>query len=474
MGFLCLPDFPPMVDMPQHAAQVAALKGMIEGKFLWGDLVEFNYFTPYWLGYGTWLLLAILFPMTVATKLMLCLTFVSFVLGFSFLRRKFGAPESLDWLLIPAFFGLPYEWGFLTFLLSAPIGALFYHANIRLMEDEKFPASWVLLLGVILAFAHGLMFAFFLFVVVMHLASSEGKCHRKRSIAVLFALFVLMLLFMVKGDKLAAYDLAMNNRLRLHGVSAKFSNLMKTVPSGFSPEGAFFLFVAILAAPFALGCKFTRKAPAFSMLMCFLLVFAFLPSFMSRTGFIYQRFSLLLIPAYLLCFEKKEVPLLKEGLAKGFLCVLMLLLMYNPLSNLVYFRNESAAFKSLLDELPKGKRAMSLVTGIDRQDISINFLHFPVWYQSIGDGWVDFNFAWYYPQPIRFRTDSVPEIKPNFEWNPALVSILKRCDIYDMIFVRAKGIPSLENTACHLHQHYKTNGNWHVFLKNTQRDGVGK
>ena len=47
-----LPDFPPMVDLPQHAAQVALLLNMGKPGFPFSDLFHFNLFTPYLLGYG--------------------------------------------------------------------------------------------------------------------------------------------------------------------------------------------------------------------------------------------------------------------------------------------------------------------------------------------------------------------------------------------------------------------------------------
>src|SRR5690348_6105413 len=46
-----LPAFPPMTDMPQHAAQVAMLREISHNAFPYSDLFEINWFTPYLVGY---------------------------------------------------------------------------------------------------------------------------------------------------------------------------------------------------------------------------------------------------------------------------------------------------------------------------------------------------------------------------------------------------------------------------------------
>ena len=47
-----LPQFPPMVDLPQHAAQVVLLLNLDKPGFPFSELFHLNLFTPYLLGYG--------------------------------------------------------------------------------------------------------------------------------------------------------------------------------------------------------------------------------------------------------------------------------------------------------------------------------------------------------------------------------------------------------------------------------------
>src|SRR5690606_41704732 len=50
--------YPPMVDMPQHAAQIESVRGYLQGRWAFAELFELKLCTPYWLGYGVAYLLS--------------------------------------------------------------------------------------------------------------------------------------------------------------------------------------------------------------------------------------------------------------------------------------------------------------------------------------------------------------------------------------------------------------------------------
>ena len=62
-----LSTYPPMVDVPQHAAQIMSLKAMLFGdNWAFSDLFEIKPFTPYWLGYGIAMALSVPFGIVMA------------------------------------------------------------------------------------------------------------------------------------------------------------------------------------------------------------------------------------------------------------------------------------------------------------------------------------------------------------------------------------------------------------------------
>ena len=120
-----LAPHPPMLDLPQHAGQLALLKQLLTGESPWAHLVQVNPFTPYMLGFALALPLSFVLPVAVALKLLLSLAYVAFVLVCVALRRHFGADARLDWLFVTSFFGFAFKWGFFTFVLTVPFGLWF-------------------------------------------------------------------------------------------------------------------------------------------------------------------------------------------------------------------------------------------------------------------------------------------------------------------------------------------------------------
>ena len=70
-----LAPHPPLADLAQHAAQVALWRDLLLGTSKWRELVEVNYFTPYWLGSGLALLLSFVVPVSAALKVVLMLSY---------------------------------------------------------------------------------------------------------------------------------------------------------------------------------------------------------------------------------------------------------------------------------------------------------------------------------------------------------------------------------------------------------------
>src|SRR5688500_17481241 len=94
----------PMVDMPQHAAQITALREMWRGNEMFTQLFEINWFTPYLLGYLLLAALDTVLPMTVATQVIITASLLAMPLLTGRLLRVVGADERWKWLAIPCSF----------------------------------------------------------------------------------------------------------------------------------------------------------------------------------------------------------------------------------------------------------------------------------------------------------------------------------------------------------------------------------
>lgn len=470
---LWLPEYPPMVDMPQHAGQVAQLKQLFFSESRWQEQVQINVLTPYWIGYGLWLLLALVFPVKIALKVLITLCFLAYVASFSALRREFSVPRILDWVLVPVFFGYAYEWGMITFLLALPVGVLFLLANIHWHKTGGL--RWglgVLALGILLFFSHGLVFVFFLFAssLFLFVRSDFNVLAAFRFAWPYLLLSLLALVYMAKPDPLAEHYSYGDTGVIWGGALERINGFFY-MPWGIIPRGitTYVLSVLVLAFPFIMGMRLTKDSSRYVLVFCALLAFFALPHYVANTFLLYQRFAVLLLPAYMLCFE--EVKRSEEGAGTGRLGLLwaglIVVLMYNPAANLLFFNKETSSFSALMRAVPEGKRALSWIH--DRESRVVNvpsvYLHFPVWYQVERGGWVDYSFSWFHPQIVRFVPESLPEVKPGFEWRRDLPALLEDCGRYELVFLHSYTVPSddvLTSTSCP-HIPYMQAGNWYVY-----------
>src|SRR4051812_35236964 len=70
---------PPMVDFPQHAAQISLLRDLVSGRSPWSSQLQINLLTPYLIGYGLASLLSFAMPVVYAMKLLLSVAYLLFI-----------------------------------------------------------------------------------------------------------------------------------------------------------------------------------------------------------------------------------------------------------------------------------------------------------------------------------------------------------------------------------------------------------
>src|SRR5687768_8381528 len=153
----------PSIDMPQHAAQIAALREIWQGNEAFTQLFEVNWFTPYLLGYLLLYVLSLVVPITIATQIVVSIAMLALPLLTGQLLRAAGADERWKWLAIPCSFSFSFYWGFLSYLVAAPLALPFLVQTIRFVDQPTVKRGLT-----IAAFAIALFFAH---VVVLGFAS---------------------------------------------------------------------------------------------------------------------------------------------------------------------------------------------------------------------------------------------------------------------------------------------------------------
>jgi hypothetical protein len=422
-GVFWLAPHPPMVDLPQHAGQVMLWRELLAGTSPWGPLFQINLLTPYLVGYGLALPLGLLLPIAAALKLLLTIAYVAFVSMCVQLRRQFGGDPRLDWLFLPGFFGLAYAWGFVTFLVAAPLGLAFIWAAARHARGGRWRTGLALVLGgVALLFSHGLVFVFA--CLVGFGLQAEAAVSRRSGWREFVPYLVLGLaafgLFLVGRAYESRYPAAAAGALLWDMDLARIPNTMRFALGTDGPMLALSS-AALLASPWLLGARLARGrlCQAVPLLVAVLLL-AVVPHFALNTAFLYQRFALFLLPAYAWAFVPGEA----AHKVRGATVVMLIAVCWASIAVQALrawrFAGEAADFGVVLRAVEPRQRALSLVFDASSPAARNGsaYLHFAAWYQAEKSGLVDFNFAWFRPQIVRFRPDQVPAAGTGFEWAP--------------------------------------------------------
>ena len=473
--------YPPMGDLPQHAAQVSLALDLLRGQSRWTDIVTFNFFTPYLIGYGLIALAAQLTSIATAVKLVLSLSVLGFFWAASALRRRFGAPALLDWLVLPGFFGFAFKWGFLTFLLAAPIGIFFILKALDFAEETN-PKRLLQLLacGLLLFFSHGLVFVACVGIGFCY-ALLDIRDRRHAFWRLLpYALLGLLALVYYHFAKDVAYAQSTEAKPFVWNWSPRrfvqFFRFQWDVALSARDRPGYllsaFAFALFYLAPFLLGMRLRptlRRAIPFAVIV---LIGLGVPHMAMTTAFLYERFALFLLPFYVLMFgpadEPSTVPAGWSLFTLAALPAISLAMTASRAWQFHKFDEESQDFSVIMDALPPQKRVLSLMLD-KRSTAAANpyaYLHFACWYQAEKHGFVDSNFAQMLPQIVRFKPGEA-WIQLPFEWKPYRFDWVRhRGDHYDYFVLRSEKrlFPRFAGMPCDI-ELVTTSGPWALYRK---------
>lgn len=419
-AILFIADFPPMVDLPQHAAQIVMIKAMLSGQFAFANLFELQVLTPYWLGYSIVLALSCLVDTVLAIKLTVALAMAAFPISADRFLRAQNGYAGWSWLFIPTAYGFAFEWGLLNFLIAIPPGFFFLARISRLgatctTKDLLWIAAWCHLLF----FAHVLVLVLFLLMAVLIRHAPDPREWFKRilpffSVAPLFAVwFVLKILGGADTQGSGPWSLGLHRFIEL------LPNMVALPPA----SGSIIPAMAVCAAAL-LGHRLNFSVPKTGPFLVYVLWMLLGPNFLFGTYFVYNRFTHIGLPLLLLAATpSKPDSGITHPLAKkfqyGLIAVLSLALYGHHFAKARAYADESAQFSGMIARIPADQRVLGMVfSPYSAFYTAPVYLHYPVWNQVRNGGVTDFNFAYFFPQVVRYKMDQRPPADPDFVWNP--------------------------------------------------------
>lgn len=453
--FLLHPDYLPLIDLPQHAAQVATLDDLIKGKSVWQNMVFTNFDVPYLTSYLLWWFFYQFMDISTASKWVMVFIFCLYMFSVRQLRLAYGKDKLLDFLALSCFFGFAYQWGFVSFMMSVPIGIFFLISCKKYFETHK-PRQLIHIFawGILLYFSHILGFAFFCFVAYcIFLASFKQYNWQQRFYFTgVFLLFAVMLVRIVLKPDPAFFEGYPIGYVEQHSLLWKTQGLLY-LPWHMNDIYHYHLaFYGALLLPVFMGYRLSRQWQLYVPLIACLIIWYALPHIAFQTAYLYQRFAIFLPIFYGLIWlpntdlrgRRYDV----AQLATVFFMVSILTILYKNHHDNVKFQHSEIRldFEKIKQDMQPNQRTMFLFDQSSRHDFilttNMNYIHFAQWYQAEKHGWVDFSFATSPAMIVRLKAE---EIYPNYKKNRGatkdnLTKILD-CSIYDYLVMRVVDNP---------------------------------
>lgn len=409
----------PSIDMPQHAAQIAALREIWQGNAAFTQLFEVNWFTPYLLGYLLLYLVSLVLPMTAATQLLVSCSIVAVPLLTGALLRAAGADERWKWLAIPASFSFAFYWGFLSFMVAFPLALLFLLNAIRYAHAPNVRnGAFMALFAVFLFFCHIIALAFTSVVALGYVLASSPRSLKSMFVRVLpFAAPLPLMLVWFVGTYQT--DQVAREAPIVYGPLLNRFVMLLVQPAGreaLSPAICTLVTGSLVLLPWLAGSTASRRPARWLPFVLGLLMFFAIPAFAFNTGFLYERLGLFLVPLWLLGWDPPA-----DGARRlewlGMLVVVFWV--FATVARFAAFARETESFRAVTAAIEPGKRVASMVFDSSSPLFATPvYMHFPAWYQATRRGVVDFNFADFFPQPVRYRKDAGPRMDEQLAWYP--------------------------------------------------------
>jgi hypothetical protein len=416
---LWIVNYPPMTDLPQHAAQINTILEYNNPATHYREYFRLNWFTPYLFGNLFILLFANFLPLLTSLKIVVSLSLLGLPLAASLINKEnCGKPEWI-WIIFPTAMGYAFYWGFINFIIAIPIVIFALYLTMRYLDSPSLKKKiGLILLLHLLFFSHGLLLVFTVGIcsILIIFNSNSFKSRLNNLIPFMSVLPIVSIWFYsnLHQENQIREELFIGN-YGLHRLLEIFSQIM-----GKAPEPEYILLgLPLYLIPILLGGKIRKRIKYWIPFIFCLGIYFIFPLHIFGIGFLYPRFSIFLLPFFLLIIERKSKQNKKQQFYRVVSSLYIIGLLLMPLNNFFIFKNENEGFKQIINELKPNKKMLSMVFERNSEYFQTPvYLHFPLWYQAEKDGIVDFNFALYYPEIVRYREDKKPKVTFGFEWNP--------------------------------------------------------
>lgn len=428
----------PMVDLPQHAAQLSAWVHLHDPAYGFADQLELNWWTPYLLSYLVARPFVALLGVVGALKLVVLGSVLASMAAYWWLLRSVKQDEWLCLLGLPLAFGFSFYFGFTNFLLGTPLILATLVLALRYAEQPSVRRGipFAALLGAtflahVIAFAISSAVAFLL--TARRISSLRELLRDYWPLLGGLACVVPWIPGFTRSPDISAQpEIWQLGWGRLWALPATLFAINR------ADEFATWLGVVALALTVLSLGKPSRSVARYGLLLLVVLAYFLFPFKLRGVSFLYQRFAALIIPGLILLAAGAR-PLLPAWLRRPALALFGAVWLTLFARRMHEFNQEAGDFAGVIRELPPRLRVRPMIFANRSSAFPATplFLHFPAYYQAAKGGYLGYSFARYYTCFVRYKPGVDIGMAEDQEWNPYSFDARTEVPKYDYFIARA-------------------------------------
>jgi hypothetical protein len=459
--------YPPITDLPFHAAAVSILRHHGDPAFAFQQQFVLEPFAAYWTLYALGATFAVLLPITAAMKLALILMLASIPGGLAVLCHGMRKSPYLGLLgLLVVWNSLTY-WGFINFVGAVGLFCMVVGVTFKVLEapSRRLQVLLAILLVLVLE-THVFRYPFALAAVFLGTVALFPATRRWKDILlpVVPSLLLFGLWVVLRDHEATRFEALALQAPQWERMAALRSFLFSSLTGDeerrrmLASLGAVAVCLACNIAGWFTGRGVNRGSPrerAFhrgthlTVIGCGILFAAgylMLPMEMGSWWGVFPReaFAALLVAGALFPDLPRQAWLRTLALAviawAGIRQALLVAAAFH------HFQVETADFRGIMAGIPPAPRLGYMIFDRDDSVCALTpYVHLPAWVQAEKGGSLSFHFVSNNQSPIRYRRNSaaVPPPTPrDFEWNPQLFDVGTRGRFFDTFLVRSLAPPT--------------------------------
>ena len=430
-------DYLPMVDLPEHAAQLSIWQQWNDPAFGHQATYEFHPFVPLQTAYLLVVILGFVLPLQIALKVAVLGLVLGVPLSTGYMLKKLGLDPWLVFFAFPIAFSYSFYWGFINFLAAIPLVILLtVFVDTYSQSPTRTRALALGLFFLVLFLTHPLAFGYAGFVLgpLILIRAPDVPSAIRRALPLLLALSVAVV-WVVLSASGQDIDLAPKIWKLSAGRLIDFFN--QIVGTG-NLTGLIWGLV-VLTVPFVLGYRFHSSWKRRIPLTLAVVVFFTFPWDLWSVLFVYRRFAVFTLPLLLFALQDSpdgRAPARIQKMAPVTLAVIWLSVLN---VNFYAFGKEASQFDPLIQRIPPHKKVLNLALDYESPFVpGPVYAGFAKWYQVERGGTMDPSFAGVFHNRFQYRSEVNPDLPTLFQSIRGETDWSAQAAAYEYFIVRAE------------------------------------